>query len=245
MPVFDLPEQTASSPSSPRAGRLLAVAALLWASLPGGAVAQAPKSDAAIVQTLRKAQGMLRQLSQEKADLEAKNAALDERVKALEARVRQLEPLEGQVKQQKLNLEALQGSNAALQQRISGDAERLRALGERQRQLGAELEKYRRDNRLLVDAVKERGRWIEQCAGKNRSLLEVNRELLKKYRDKGFWDEFKAVEPFTGIGAVAEENAVQDFRYKLEDLEITPWREPSPPPQAPEAVEPGATEPSN
>lgn len=142
-------------------------------------MAQAPKSDAAIVQTLRKAQGMLRQLSQEKADLEAKNAALDERVKALEARVRQLEPLEGQVKQQKLNLEALQGSNAALQQRISGDAERLRALGERQRQLGAELEKYRRDNRLLVDAVKERGRWIEQCAGKNRSLLEVNRELLK------------------------------------------------------------------
>ncbi|NDE35720.1 MAG: hypothetical protein EBY15_13625, partial [Gammaproteobacteria bacterium] len=53
---------------------------LLLPLLVSGAVhAEAPKGggDAEIVATLKKAQGMLRQLSQEKADLEAKLAAAE------------------------------------------------------------------------------------------------------------------------------------------------------------------------
>ena len=53
--------------------------------------------DAAVLQTLRKAQGMLRQLAQEKADLEAKTTGLEAQVKTLETRVKELEPLTTEV----------------------------------------------------------------------------------------------------------------------------------------------------
>ncbi len=182
-----------------------------------------------MLQTLRKAQGMLRQLSQEKADLEAKTAALEEQVKALEplrARIKQLEPLENEVKQHKASIESMQAGNAALQERLSGDSERLRAAAENQKKTLGALESYRRDNTLLVNAVLERTHWIEECSGKNQALLRANREWIDRQGKKSLWDDIEAAEPLTGIGAVAEENAAEEFRYKLGDLEVTPWREP-------------------
>ena len=203
---------------------------LVWCGLAwsGLAAAEPPKGggDAAIIQTLRKAQGMLRQLSQEKADLEAKNAALEEQRKALEAKLRQLEPLQSEVKQAKAGLESLQSRNEALQQQLSGQATRLQGAADAQRKLGSELERYRRDNRLLVNAVNERTRWIEECTGKNAALVRANREIVEKLSHRSFWDSLKQAEPFTGVGAVAAENAAQEFHYKLDDLEVTPWKEP-------------------
>jgi vacuolar-type H+-ATPase subunit I/STV1 len=225
---------------------VLVCCSLAWNS---ASLAETPKGggDAAVLQTLRKAQGLLRQLSQEKADLEAKNAALEEQIKALkavEARVRQLEPLENEVRQHKASLEEMRAGNAALQQRISGDAEHLRAFAERQRKTAGELEKYRRDNVLLVNAVTERTRWIEECAGKNKSLVQANREWIERHGNQDFWETLKAAEPLTGIGAIAEETAVQEFRYKLGDLEVTPWQEPQANPQAhSSAMETGAAGP--
>jgi chromosome segregation ATPase len=202
-------------------------AAIGWMLVSGTvALAESPKGDPAVIQTLRKAQGMLRQLSQEKADLEAKNAELQERVKSLESTAQRLGSLENEVRRQKAGLEALQSQNQSLQTRIGGDAERISALGERHRKTAGELEKVKRDNLLLVNAVKERTQWIEDCSGKNKSLIQANREILEKFSQKGFWESLAAAEPLTGIGAVADENAVQEFRYKLENLEITPFEAP-------------------
>lgn len=211
----------------------LACCALCWSA----AARAEPKggADPALTQTLRKTQGMLRQITQEKADLETKAADLDKQLKealkladGLKARVKELEPLEGQVKQQKASLDALQEGNANLQQRISGDAERIRGGVEQQRKLATELEKFRRDNALLVNAVEERTHWIADCSAKNQALLQANREWIDQGGDKTLWDKIVAAEPFTGIAAVKRENAAEAFRYKLGDLEVTPWREPGP-----------------
>lgn len=202
----------------------IAVFVCLVLALGNGARAEAPKGDPGVIQTLRKAQGMLRQLSQEKADLETKNAELQERVKSLESTVQRLAPLESEVRHQKASLEALQSQNQSLQTRIGGDAERINTLGERHRKTAGELEKVKRDNLLLVNAVKERTQWIEDCSGKNKSLIQVNREILEKFSQKGFWENLATAEPLTGIGAVADENVVQEFHYKLENLEVTPFQ---------------------
>lgn len=204
------------------------------------AMAEPPKGggDAAVVQTLRKAQGMLRQLSQEKADLEAKNAELETQVKALkalEAKAAQVEPLQNQLNQAKAGLEALQGSNTSLQQQIGTQTNRLQTAGEQQRKTAGELARTRRDNQLLANAVKERTHWIEECAGKNQTLIRANREILEKFGSRDFWDNFKENEPLTGLGSIAKENAVQEFHYKLDDLEVTPWKEPDAPPPAADA----------
>lgn len=209
--------------------KILALACCaLWWNSPGLAE---PKggADAALVQNLRKTQGMLRQVAQEKADLEAKVLDLEAQLKAidgLKARIKELEPLESQVKQQKANLDTLQAGNASLQQRISGDADRIRNGMEQQRKVLGELERFRRDNALLVAAVQERTQWIGDCAGKNQALLKANRDWIDQHGDKKLWDEIIAAEPFTGIAAVTQENAAEQFRYKLGDLEVTPWREP-------------------
>jgi DNA repair exonuclease SbcCD ATPase subunit len=196
--------------------------------------------DAAVVQTLRKAQGMLRQLTQEKADLEARYTALETQLnqmkeqteaqakalKALEAKAAQLEPLQKELAQSKAGLQALQTTNTNLQQQLGGQTARLQTTAEQQRQTSGELARQRRDNLLLVNAVKERTRWIEDCAGKNKALAQANREMLGKFSDRSFWDDLKENEPFTGVGKIARENAVQDFQYKLDDLQVTPWQEP-------------------
>jgi TolA-binding protein len=208
----------------------------------------APKGDPAVLQTLRKAQGMLRQLSQEKADLEAKNAEQEKRIRSLEDQVRQLEKLEKQLpsleeqaRQQKAALDALHAQNASLQGRIGQDSERIAGLNERQRKTVAEMEKVKRDNLLLVGAVKERTEWIAACTDKNKALHQANREMLDRFGEKGFWDAVKTAEPFTGLAAVDQENAVQEFRFKLDDLQVTPWREP---PQAAPAPTGGAEAPA-
>jgi septal ring factor EnvC (AmiA/AmiB activator) len=204
------------------------------------ALAEPPKGggDAAVVQTLRKAQGMLRQLGQEKAELEAKNAELEAQIKtlkALEAKAAQVEPLQNQLNQAKASLEALQGSHASLQQQLGTQTSRLQTAGEQQRKTSGELARTRRDNQLLVNAVKERSHWIEDCAGKNQALVRANREILEKLGSRDFWDSFKEGEPLTGLGAVGKENAVQEFHYTLDDLEVTPWKESAAPSAAADA----------
>jgi chromosome segregation ATPase len=203
----------------------LGLCVLAWS---GPVFAQRPKGDDGVVQTLRKAQGMLRQLSQEKAELEAKNAALEKQlaeqsaaIKALEAEAAKVEPMQGELKQ-------LTAARQSLEQRLEGQTSRLHALSEQQKKALAELQRYRRDNQLLVDAVKERTRWIESCSAKNRDLVRTNEEILQKFGSRGFWDRLVEAEPFTGIAAVAKENAMQEFRFKIEDLEVTPWKETSP-----------------
>jgi DNA repair exonuclease SbcCD ATPase subunit len=212
--------------------RLRAALVLIGGGLVANAtLAEPPKGggDAAVLQTLRKAQGMLRELGQQKADLEAKNAELESKLKALEAKANQVEPLQSQLQQMKASLDTLQGSKTALEQQITGQTARLQTAAEQQQKTSGQLAKVQRDNLLLVNAVKERVQWIIGCADKNKSLVRTNREIIERLGgSKSLWDTFKEAEPLTGLGAIEKENAAQDFHYKLDDLEITPWQEPPP-----------------
>lgn len=228
------------------AGLTLVTPAILAEPAKGGA-------DAGLAQTLRKAQGMVRQLSQEKADLEAKVQAMETQVKDLEAKAAKVAPLETQLKDTQASVENLTKSVKTLDHdkkllerdkaHLTAEGEKLRegiatqkeyieeqnaklkAAAEQYETTSGELEQNRQDNQLLVNAVKERTRWIQECTGKNQSLVKANRELLQKFADEGVWDRVKVAEPFTGIGKVKRENAVQDFEFKLEDLQVTPWQE--------------------
>ena len=192
--------------------------------------AASPKGqDAAAQQVLRKAQGMLRQLSQEKAALETEKAALQEQVKQLEGVVRELEPLKDEVGRHKSAAEALRNANGALESRINKFREQEMSLLQKQKEIIGKAKLIQADNELLVKAVAEREDWIRQCGDRNRGLIEANGALLDKYRDKGFWEQLGEAEPFTGIAKVQSENAVQDFRYKIEALQVTPFNKESMP----------------
>ena len=203
----------------------------------GCVYAEAPKADSGAQQALRKAQGMLRQMSQDKAALETEKAALAEQVKKLETQVKQLEPLQGEVVRQKAAAESMRSANVHLESQISSGRDREEQLHAKLRDIVAQAKQIQGDNQLLVAAVKEREQWIGQCSEKNQGLLKANQELLGRYKEKGFWDQVAELEPLTGIGKVQAETAAQDYRFKLEDLKVTAFKssqenQPTPAPAA-------------
>lgn len=181
----------------------------------------APKQESAGQQAFKKAQGVIRQLTEEKQVLETEKAALLEQVQKLEQVVKQLEPLQAEVQLQKIQAETLRHANGALDIQIQREREKEQNLRNKINEIVAQAKLIQNDNRLLVSAVSEREQWIKQCSDKNGQLIEIHHALLGKYRDKGFWDKVAELEPFTGIGKVETQNTEEMYQFKLEDLKVT------------------------
>jgi uncharacterized protein (DUF3084 family) len=181
----------------------------------------APKQNDAAAQALRKAQGMLRQLSEEKAKLEAEKKALADEAEKLRGEVARLEPLKGQVEQYRAGLENSRSANGALQEQLQRSGTRERNLQDKLKTIIAQAKSIQNDNQLLVAAVQEREKWIAQCTENNKALIAANGEMLEQYRNKGFWDELAEMEPITGIGRVETENLTEAYQFKLQDLKMT------------------------
>jgi DNA repair exonuclease SbcCD ATPase subunit len=183
----------------------------------------APKQNDAAAQALRKAQGMLRQLSEEKAALEAEKKALADEAEKLRGEVARLEPLKGLVEQYRAGLENSRSANGALQEQLQRAGTRERNLQDKLKEIVAQAKSIQNDNHLLVAAVREREKWIAQCTENNKALIAANGEMLDQYRNKGFWDKLAEVEPITGIGKVETENLAEAYQFKLQDLKVTPF----------------------
>jgi chromosome segregation ATPase len=194
--------------------------------------------DAAVQQVLRKAQGVVRQLTEEKAALETEKVTLLGQKTALETQNSALEAektallkektnLESRLKKTEETLKPLQPLPAKLKRCEAGVESLQTELMEtrsRERaaiQAGQAIES---DNRLLLDAVKEREVWINACGRRNQDLLNAGREAIARYSEKGFWDKAIDAEPLTGIGKVRTEDAAQAYRYKIEHLKVAPFQ---------------------
>jgi len=194
---------------------------LLLCLLSGANAAAAPKQESAGQQAFKKAQGVIRQISEEKRALETEKTLLLEQVQKLESIVKQLEPLQAETLLQKTQAETLRNANGALEAQVLSEREKQQNLRNKINEIVAQAKLIQNDNRLLVSAVGERERWMKQCSDKNGQLIEAHRALLGKYRDKGFWDKVAELEPFTGIGKVETQNTEETYQFKLEDLKVT------------------------
>ncbi|MBL4608283.1 MAG: hypothetical protein JKY01_10725 [Pseudomonadales bacterium] len=56
------------------------------------------------------------------------------------------------------------------------------------------------------------------CLANNHKLFDVNKEILGKYENKGFFSILKQNEPMMGLSKVQIENLVQEYQYDNEDL---------------------------
>ncbi|BBL58468.1 hypothetical protein [Methylomonas koyamae] len=176
---------------------------------------------------IKKAQGLIRQLSQEKQALEAEKAAwlnekagLEAKLKSLEAAVAQLAPLQGEVARYKNGLEAVKTS---LESQLSQQRQREQALVQKHNDVVAKARAIRDDNQLLVQAVQEREQWIGQCGQLNQQLRELNQKVVEQYEQKGLWQQLAELEPLTGIAKVDSQNRAEAYRYQLKQLKVTPF----------------------
>jgi chromosome segregation ATPase len=180
---------------------------------------------------IKKAQGMLRQLNQEKAALQAEKAELlkqtteqDTQIKSLETSVKKLQPLQGEVERYKSSLENVRGS---LETQLSEEKQRQQLLVQKNNEIVTKAKAIRDDNTLLVQAVQERERWIGECSHRNKDLQTAYNDMLSKYLDKGLWQQLVELDPLTGIGKVGTEAVIEEYRYKLQQLKVTPFQAPS------------------
>lgn len=177
---------------------------------------------------IKKAQGLIRQLSQEKTVLETEKIAwlneknvLEGKLKSLDDSVRKLQPLQVEVERYKAGLESLKSSFDA---QLGEERQRHQALLQKHNDMVAKANAIHADNHLLVQAIQEREQWIEQCSTSNKDLRSANVEILDKYKDKDLLQHLVELEPFTGIGRIETETTVEDFKYKLQQLKITPFK---------------------
>jgi chromosome segregation ATPase len=188
----------------------------------------APKTNDGSAAAVKKAQGIIRQLTQEKAALEAEKATLltdksaqDAKLSSLEDAVNKLLPLQAEVERYKSSLESVRSN---LEEQLGQERQRQQALLQKHNEVVTKAKAINADNQLLVQAVQEREHWITQCSGRHKALHGAYLELLGKYKDKGVWQQLAELEPITGIGKVATETVVEDYRYQLKQLQITPFQ---------------------
>lgn len=186
-----------------------------------------PKAAAPGGDALRKAQGLIRQLSQEKQALETEKtawlgekAALEGQLQTLQQQVRLLPALQEQVERYKAGLEAVRGN---LEGQLAQQRQREQALVQKHNEVVAKARDIRDDNQLLVQAVQEREQWIAQCAGLNQQLRELNQKVVDGYEQKGLWQQLAELEPITGIAKVDTQNRAEEYRYQLKQLKVTPF----------------------
>ena len=183
-----------------------------------GAVPKQPSGDS---HALKKAQGMVRQLGEEKAALETEKNGLQEQVKKLEEQLEQLALLQTGLKQCQVDAVGLRNDNRLMTSRLVEYQRKYENLQQKAQEIVGKARQIEGDNQLLVSAVKEREKWISQCQTKNKGLISANHELVKVYKDKSFWEQAAELEPFTGIAKVKTQDTVESYQYKLDDLKIT------------------------
>jgi chromosome segregation ATPase len=173
-------------------------------------------------QALLKAQGLLKQIAQQKSLAEAELAKLRGELAGKE---KALAKIERMAETQKISLTQAEVSLSAASQRstaLTGNLERTKARLEQTTDKLREVAGMYKATRAKLQATEAARQTVEaQLAStttalqdaekKNLALYALNRELSAQYADKSVWDTLRQREPFTGIGQVATENQAQDI----------------------------------
>ena len=184
---------------------------------------------------MKKAQGLIRQLSQEKTALEAEKAAwqaekaanlqaklaLETKLQRLLEEVGKLPPLVLAVERYKAGLENLKNG---FDKQLEQERQNQQTLVQKHNTMIVKANAIYADNQLLVQAVREREAWIAQCSAGNQKLRTALAELLDKYRGKSLFQQLGELEPLTGLGKIDSENTVEEYKYQLKQLQITPFQ---------------------
>lgn len=174
--------------------------------------------DANAQKALQKAQFMLRQATNEKAELQMQVDALKQ----------QIDKLTGELTATKTSSE--QGKRATEEKYGSAIAQ----WKQRDTQTSDELNvaktqiKQQTEQRKALEAqLQKQTNNFSVCYENNQKFYDLNSQLLTRFENKGFGDVLKQKEPFTGIKQVEVENLVQDYRYQLDDLKVRPEQSPA------------------
>lgn len=149
-------------------------------------------------QKVERMQRMLRQVSQERDSLQAENTRLKSEMEELNRK----------------NAGVKKSSDAAL----AKSRESITVLNADLQQTTQNLHRTESEKNLLQETVVGQAQQLETCESHNVKLLQVNRDLLGQYENKGFFDSLMQREPIIGLKGVELENILQDYQDRLDRL---------------------------
>jgi septal ring factor EnvC (AmiA/AmiB activator) len=204
----------------PRISLLLSCALLGMAAVLPAAAQQGP-DPAQLQQALARAQGLLRQLGQQKQQLEVEAAKLKGELAAAEKRLRKAE-LDIEDKTASLAVAEASGKRSAsalerTQGRLDQTTAKLKEVIGRYKETAGQLRQTQFEKEQLEVALAGTTQALRDAEASNLELYRDNREILELYRNKSGWAGLLQREPVTGLKSVEIENVIEEYQYKMYD----------------------------
>lgn len=160
---------------------------------------------------LAKAQYMLRQSSTEKASLEQQVTKQKLEIEKLTKEIALLK------NESKTKLADISNHQSQALTALNGDRQKVQTKLDSESRKNSELNSA---NELLTQKLEKQTNNFDICYNNNKKLYDINKEILGKYEDKGFWAALSQKEPFTAIEKVKVENLIQDYQYEMDNLTV-------------------------
>ena len=180
--------------------RMFVPVLLIFLSLPAFAQENVQKA-------MARAQYMLKQVSAEKAALEAKNLELKNELEAVN-------------KKMDAELKVASKEKRKLRENIGNWKAEYQKLKERFVEVSMSLRDMTVDRDVTAEKLAMQTQNYQLCYKDNNQLVGINDELLEKFNQKGPWDALVQREPVTGLGKVEMENLMQTYRHRIEDVDL-------------------------
>ncbi len=165
-------------------------------------------ADAGIQRLLRQLTAERDQLLVEKQDLSKQLDEKDKEVKKLSKKLSGKEDSLGKYKD----------VNGKLVDRLKLAQEKIVEMNNAYRDLQSQALTLQNDKTSLEANVADQQDQIDRHVENNHRMLEINSELLNRYKKKGFFTLMAKKEPLTQLHKVAIENLIQEYEFELEDL---------------------------
>src|SRR5262249_32101916 len=100
------------------------------------------------------------------------------------------------------------------------DRARMQELVDKFRETAQNLRQVETERGELKTSLTARQDELKQCTQKNLDLYQADLELLDRYKSKGMWDAMLQREPVTGLKRVEVENQIEEYRRKLDQMQV-------------------------
>ncbi|MBL8200207.1 MAG: hypothetical protein JNK40_04470 [Chromatiales bacterium] len=195
------------------------VVMLLSSGASVGQEARRPASDASA-----RLQQQVQQLAGERTALQSENARLKEQVARLEKDARALvtekEALTRRAGTAEFKVSRAEAGQQSFNSRIEATEARLNEVVSKYKELAEELRKVEAERNELARQAAADGQGLKVCAQRNVQLAGIANEALDRYEKKGCFGALAQAEPFTGLKRIEVENAVEEYRQKVDALQV-------------------------
>jgi chromosome segregation ATPase len=169
-------------------------------------------------------QQQMQQLGSEITALQAENAKLKQQVARLEkdakAFATEKEALSRRAGAAESKVSRAEAGEQSAASRLEGTETRLNEVVAKYKELAEQLRKVETERNELARQAAADGQGLKVCAQKNVQLAGIANEALDRYEKKGCFGALAQAEPFTGLKRVEVQNAVEEYRQKIDALQM-------------------------